>query len=69
MKNPDSSATFTTEELIHMDWLCENVSGSIPTFDEILPMSRNMIRELGVHKEDIPAQKEAKTVEDSIHLR
>lgn len=69
VKNPDSSATFTTEELIHMDWLCENVSGSIPTFDEILPMSRNMIRELGVHKEDIPAQKEAKTVEDSIHLR
>ena len=69
VKNPDSSATFTTEELIHMDWLCENVSGSIPTFDEILPMSRNMIRELGIHKEDIPAQKEAKTVEDSIHLR
>ena len=69
VKNPDSSATFTTEELIHMDWLCENVSGSIPTFDEILPMSRNMIRELGVHKEDIPAQKEAKTVEDFIHLR
>ena len=32
-------------------------------------MSRNMIRELGVYKEEIPAQKEAKTVEDFIHLR
>lgn len=69
VKNPDSSTAFSTEELIHMDWLCENVSGSIPTFDEILPMSRNMIRELGVHKEEIPPQKEAKTVEDFAHLR
>ncbi len=69
VKNADSSTTFTTEELIHMDWLCENVSGSIPAFDEILPMSRNMIRELGVYKEEIPAQKEAKTVEDFVHLR
>lgn len=69
VKNPDSSTAFSTEELIHMNWLCENVSGSIPTFDEILPMSRNMIRELGVYKEEIPPQKEAKTVEDFAHLR
>ena len=69
VKNPDSSTAFSTEELIHMNWLCDNVSGSIPTFDEILPMSRNMIRELGVYKEEIPPQKEAKTVEDFAHLR
>ena len=69
VKNPDSSTAFSTEELIHMNWLCENVSGSIPTFDEILPMSRNMIRELGIYKEEIPPQKEAKTVEDFAHLR
>ena len=69
VKNPDSSTVFSTEELIHMNWLCDNVSGSIPTFDEILPMSRNMIRELGVYKEEIPPQKEAKTVEDFAHLR
>ena len=69
VKNENSTTTFTTEELLHMDWLCENVCGSIPTFDEVLPMSRNMIRELGVYREQIPAQKEARAVENFIHLR
>ena len=69
VKNESSATTFTTEELLHMDWLCDNVCGSIPTFDEVLPMSRNMVRELGVYREEIPAQKEAKAVENFIHLR
>lgn len=69
VKNESSTTTFTIDELVHMDWLCENVSGSIPNFDEVLPMSRNMIRELGVYREKIPAQKEAKAVENFIHLR
>ena len=69
VKNPDGTSGFTTEELIHMNWLVDNVSGSIPTFGEILPMSRNMIQELGIYKEEIPVQKEAKTVENFAHLR
>ena len=69
IKNESSATTFTTEELMHMDWLCSNVCGSIPTFDEVLPISRNMVRELGVYREEIPAQKEAKAVENFIHLR
>lgn len=69
VKNMDSTTTFTTDELLHMDWLCENICGTIPTYEEVLPMSKNMVRELGVHREDIPAQKEAKTVEDFDHLR
>lgn len=69
VKNESSETTFTTEELLHMDWLCSNVSGSIPTFDEVLPMSRNMVRELGVYREEIPAQKEANAVENFVHLR
>ena len=52
-----------------MDWLCENVCGSIPSFDEVLPISRNMVRELGVYREEIPAQKEANAVENFVHLR
>ena len=69
VKNPGSDTTFTLDELLHMDWLCANVSGSIPTFDEVLPMSRNMVRELGVYRETIPAQKEANKDEAFIHLR
>ena len=69
VKNKSSDTTFTTEELLHMDWLCENVCGSIPSFDEVLPISRNMVRELGVYREEIPAQKEANAVENFVHLR
>ena len=69
VKNKNSDTTFTTEELLHMDWLCENVCGSIPSFDEVLPISRNMVRELGVYREEIPAQKEANAVENFVHLR
>ena len=57
----DGSRTFTPDEILHMDWLCENVEGSIPQFHEILPISRTVVRELGVYKDEIPAEKEATT--------
>ena len=54
----DGKGTFTPEELLHMDWLCENVTGSIPSFNEILPMSQSIVRELGIYRDTIPALKE-----------
>ena len=51
MKN-DGSRGFTPEELLHMDWLCENVHGSIPGIDEVLPFSRPMVKLLGVYPEE-----------------
>lgn len=50
--------TLTPEELLHMDWLCENVDGSIPDFDEIAPFAKDMVRELGVRRDTIPMEKE-----------
>ena len=55
----DGSARFTPEQLLRMDWLCENVIGSIPAFDEVLPFAQPMLRELGIYKETIPPEKEA----------
>lgn len=55
----DGSRAFTPDEILHMDWLCENVEGSIPRYEEILPISRAMVRALGVYKDEIPAEKEA----------
>ena len=69
VKNPSGDTTLSLDELLHMDWLCENVSGSIPTLEEVLPMSRDMVRELGVFREKIPAQKEARKDEAFNHLR
>jgi hypothetical protein len=54
----DGGRSLTTEELLHMDWLCSNVTGTIPAFDEILPYSRNMVRELGIYRDQIPPEKE-----------
>ena len=50
--------SLTTEELLHMDWLCDNVIGSIPQFDEILPFARDTVRELGIYRDTIPLEKE-----------
>jgi hypothetical protein len=54
----DGSRSLTPEELLHMDWLCNNISGSIPSFDQILPYSQAMVRELGIYRDEIPMEKE-----------
>ena len=54
----DGSRTLTPDELLHMDWLCDNVDGVIPSFDEIEPFAQPMVRELGIYRDQLPAQKE-----------
>ena len=54
----DGTKVFTPEELLKLDWLCENVVGSIPQFDELLPMAQPMVRELGIYRDQIPVIKE-----------
>ena len=44
----DGTRGFTPEELLHMDWLCENVNGYIPRLEEVLPFSKSMVKLLGV---------------------
>ena len=36
-----------------MDWLCENVEGHIPKFEEIEPFAQAIVRQLGVHRDRI----------------
>ena len=54
----DGFRRLSPDELLRMDWLCHNVIGSIPSFEELLPMSQSIVRELGIYKEQIPAIKE-----------
>ncbi len=65
----DGTHRFTPPELLKMDWFCENVYGSIPEFEEILPLSQPLVRELGIYRDRIPPEKEIKTREDIDHLR
>ena len=57
LKN-DGSRRFAPEELLRMDYLVENVVGSIPTFEEILPESQSIVRKLGLYRDSIPVTKE-----------
>ena len=50
----DGSHVFTPEELMNMDWLCDNVDGRIPAFEELLPQSQKLVRLLGVYRQSIP---------------
>ena len=54
----DGSHTFTPWELLHMDWLCENVEGSIPEYENIEPFAQPIVRALGIHRDKIPAEME-----------
>ena len=54
----DGSRIIPPGELLKLDWLCENVVGSIPAYDELLPYAKPMVRELGIYRDQIPAVKE-----------
>ena len=64
----DGTQQLTPQDALRMDWLCSNVIGEIPTFDQILPMSQAMVRELGIYRDKIPQEKEASR-ENFDHIR
>ena len=55
----EGSRTLSADEILHMDWLCDNVIGYIPSYDEILPISQPTVRMLGIHRDQIPNIQEA----------
>ena len=63
----DGSRSFSTGELLHMDWLCSNVVGCIPDASQILPRSQDIVRELGIFRDQSPSRKEG-VCEDSGNL-
>lgn len=68
LKN-DGTHPFTIDEILHMDFLCDNVVGRIPNFDEILPISQPTVRELGIYRDMLPGVKEVAAVEDPDRIR
>ena len=44
----DGTQVFTPAELMHMDWLCENVVGTFPTYQQVQPIARPMVDILGI---------------------
>ena len=54
----DGTHWFTPEEVLKMDWLCDCVEGSIPRFEELLPMAQNIVRLQGVYRDELPPEKD-----------
>ena len=65
----DGNHTLTPQQLLHMDWLCDNVIGQIPAYNEILPVSRAMVRELGIYRDQILTEKEVRSFENPDRFR
>ncbi len=49
----DGGNSLSSYRLLHMDWLCDCVHGSIPGYDEIRPIAKRMVRHLGLHREEL----------------
>ena len=65
----DGTRSFTPSEILHMDWLCDNVVGTIPAYEELLPISQPLVRELGIYRDQINPDKEVRPREDFDHIR
>lgn len=64
----DGTAGFSSEQILRMDWLCDNVIGTIPSFEELQPASRKMVQELGIYRDKIAAGTEIKGTEKVSNL-
>ena len=54
----DGGHALTPEEILHIDWLCDRVHGKIPSYDELLPIARPIVRLQGIYRESIPPEKD-----------
>ena len=54
----DGSRWLSPEEILHIDWLCDRVRGSIPGYDELLDMAKPLVRLQGVYRDRIAPEKD-----------
>lgn len=54
----DGHSYFTPDELLRMDWLCENVDGTIPAYEELVEKAQSIVRLQGIYRDVIPPEKE-----------
>lgn len=54
----NGSAYFTPDELLRMDWLCDNVIGAIPPYEALSEKARKIVALQGIYRDHIPPKKE-----------
>ena len=58
VQRSDGSRWLVPDEIMKMDWLLDSVDGEIPPFEKLKPASQNLVRVLGVYRDQIPPEKE-----------
>ena len=53
----DGRKVFTAEDILHMDWLCDNIDGSIPNYETLTEKARALVRLQGIYRENVPLEK------------
>lgn len=48
---------FSAEDILHMDWFCENVDGKLPAFEEMV-RGQAIVRLQGIYRDQLPPEKE-----------
>ncbi|MGI6237112.1 MAG: BMP family ABC transporter substrate-binding protein [Candidatus Excrementavichristensenella sp.] len=56
----DGTRSLSIQEISEMDYLVEGVRGEIPAFDQLRPISRELVRILGIYRDSIPPELEEK---------
>lgn len=54
----DGTRDFPAEELMTVDWLCDNVEGRIPAFDELVPRAKETVRLIGLYRDELQPETE-----------
>lgn len=49
----------TAEQVMRMDWLCDNVDGAIPEYEDLKEESKPLYRMQGIHRDRLADEKEA----------
>ena len=57
----DGHTYFTPDELLRMVWLCENVDGAIPVYEELSAKAQRIVRLQGIYRDAIPPEKRGGT--------
>jgi len=47
------------EAILNMDWLCENVKGAIPEYEQLTDKAKSLVRLQGIYRDRIPLRKES----------
>ena len=55
----DGNSVFSPEEILNMDWLCDNIYGAIPEYDSLSEKSRALVQLQGIYRDSVPLQKES----------